>query len=241
MTSQTTAVHHLCRATLCSQSLFSYQRSDAEWVNAKLTADLGIVHQVDSLVKSLQYHVSDFCFSPSFREPLRLAHIQEFTTTSNRCQALAVSRFSVPRFLISATAQVAVTVRILPQLGTAVNTSRSHVSVQLAVQQNNQFGNRQTKNNTLQCVIRNRHFASLRNHSAFSSLPQPDSVVKPSQYHVCESTRFSRSVCGFRARSPFPALTLVAYHNLERLSRPRSLAFPGLPFAVSRNRAGLSL
>jgi len=72
-------------------------------------------------------------------------------------------------------------------------------------------------------------------------LPQPESVVKPSQYHVCESTRFSRSVCGFRARSPFPALTLVAYHNLERLSRPRSLAFLGLPFAVRGNREGFPL
>ena len=153
------------------------------------------------------------------------------------------SQYRVSQYRVSlpTTAQVVVTVRILPQLGTAVKTSRSHVSVQLAVQQNNQFGNRQTKNNTLQCVIRNRHFASLRNHSAFSSLPQPETVVKPSQYHVCESTRFSRSVCGFRARSPFPALTLVVYHTLEPLSRPRSLSFPSLPFAVSRNRAGLSL
>ena len=176
-----------------------------------------------------------------FREPLRLAHIQEFTTTSNRCQALAVSHLAVSRFLNSATAQVVVTVRILPQLGTAVNTSRSHVSVQLAVQQNNQFGNRQTKNNTFQCVIRNRHIASLRNHSAFPSLPQPDSVVKTPLSLIRGSTRFSRSVCGFRARSPFPALTLVVYHNSEGLSRPRSLSFPSLPFAVSRNRAGLSL
>ena len=161
------------------------------------------------------------------------------------CQDLAVSHLAVSRFLNSTTAQVAVTVRILPQLGTAVKTSRSHVSVQLAVQQNNQFGNRQTKNNTFQCVIRNRHIASLRNHSAFPSLPQPDSVVKTPLSLIRGSTRFSRSVCGFRARSPFPALTLVVYHNLDRLSRPRGVLFSSpaffSPFAVSRNRAGLSL
>jgi hypothetical protein len=82
----------------------------------------------------------------------------------------------------------------------------------------------------------------LRNHSAFPSLPQPDSVVKTPLSLIRGSTRFSRSICGFRARSPFPALTLVVYHTLEPLSRPRSLSFGfSGPFVIWGNREGFPL
>ena len=179
-----------------------------------------ILHQLDPLVKSLRYHVSEFRFSPSFCEPLRLAHIQEFTTTRKGCQALTVSRFAVSRSCRSEPLG-SVASQILPQPRRVVNppqyvVSRYHVYYSRqplrSPSHSGVYHNSEGLSSPRGVAFLSIAFLSSepRRFVAFQILPQLGSVVKPpqyrvSQYPICESSWFSRSVCGFWARSPFPA------------------------------------
>lgn len=65
---------------------------------AQARSHSGVYHNSGSLSRPCGISFSSTSFH--IRQPLRLPHIQESTTTRNRCQDLAVSHLAVPRFCL---------------------------------------------------------------------------------------------------------------------------------------------
>lgn len=187
-----------CRASLYPQSLFSYQRPVAGWANAKLAADSVILHQLVPLVKTSQYHICDFCFRLTFREPLRLAHFRDSTRLWKPCQDLAVCRFSVSRFSIGNRSGR----RHSQDLTTTLNRCQDPAVSRFSVRR-------------LETAWASR-LAQVVYHN-LEGLSRPRSIT------FCSITFSVRRLWNPRR---FPASTLRAYHSLKPLSSPCSITFP---------------
>lgn len=204
MTSQTTAVHHLlqsisvlaiaiqlsktscwlgereARRLLCDLTPSSSACQDPAVSHlrflllvcclrtAQARSHSGVYHSLGSL--SRPCGISFCSISFHIRQPLRLPHIQESTTTRNRCQDLAVSHLAVPRFCL--------------------------------------------------CRLENPRRVPASTLGSYHNLER---LSRPRSLPFSSITFSVRRLWKPRR---FPASTPRAYHNLERLSSPCSITFP---------------
>ena len=122
-------------------------------------------------------------------------HSQDLTTTSKGCQDPAVSRFSVRRLETAKASRLA---QVVYHSFKPLSRPRS-------------------------LTFLSTSFVETAKVSRFDpeSLPQFQTVVKPLQYHVCESSRFSTSVCGLgrEARFPLGICSLPDFGTVVKTSR----------------------
>jgi hypothetical protein len=214
VTSQTTAVHHLLQRisvlaiaiqlskTSCWLGELEARRRLGDSTPTRFACqDLAVSH----LRFLLSSHVSRTAQARSLRrfyhnfEGLSSPRSQDLTTTLNSCQDLTVSRFSVRR----------------------LETARASRLAQVV------YHSLEPLSRPRSLTFLSASFGETAKASRFDpeSLPQFQTVVKPLQYHVCESSRFSRSICGLGREARFP-LGICSLPQPERVVKTsRSAVF----------------